>query len=51
MGSKLPCRWLLGGGFSGVMWLTGHFTIRGLVTLFSGITLLFLYTKCLSQHT
>ena len=51
MGSKLPYRWLLGGGFSGVMWLTGHFTIRGLVTLFSGVMALFLYVLWAYQES
>ena len=44
-------RWFLGGGFTAVMWLTGHFTLRGLVTLASGVMALFLYVLWAYQES
>ena len=47
----LSSRWFLGGGFTAVMWLTGHFTLRGLLTLFSGVMALFLYVLWAYQES
>ena len=47
----LSTRWLMGGGFTAVMWLTGHFTLRSLFILAGSVMALFLYVLWAYQES
>ena len=47
----LSVRWLMGGGFTAVMWLTGHFTLRSLAILATSVMALFLYVLWAYQES
>ena len=47
----LSTRWLMGGGFTAVMWLTGHFTLRSLLLLAGSVMGLFLYVLWAYQES
>ena len=47
----LSTRWFLGGGFTAVMWLTGHFTLRSLFLLAGSVMALFLYVLWAYQES
>ena len=47
----LSARWVVGGGFTAVMLLTGHFTLRSLLLLATSVMALFLYVLWAYQES
>ena len=47
----LSTRWMLGGGFTAVLWLTGHFTLRSFALLATSVMALFLYVLWAYQES